>query len=224
MTEKRSLVMKLAEVMKQVKYIEKKGFNSFHRYKYATESDVAEKVREVLAENGVMMIPNVTSQTVREHVNAKGKTEYIATVHMEFNFYDGESGEKITFNMVGEGQDAGDKAVYKAITGAQKYALMKAFMIPTGDDPEADTGTDERNSGNNAPPDVPKPANSKQIGLLKVKVMEFAKIREKTAHDVYQALNITEASLEKLSSKEASGIIQKLDGWINKAKEEQAGA
>ncbi len=145
MTE-RQLVKKLSEVMKEVKYIQKKGFNAFHKYKYATESDVAEKIREVLAERNVMMIPNMTSHTVREHTNAKGKTEYIVTVDMEFKFYDGDTGEEITFNMAGEGQDAGDKAIYKAITGAQKYALMKVFMIPTGDDPEADNGVDERNA------------------------------------------------------------------------------
>ena len=139
--------------MKQVKYIEKKGFNKFHGYKYATESDVAEKVREVLAEQNVMMIPNLLQHTMREHVNAKGKTEYIVAVDMEFKFYDGDSGEEITFRMSGEGQDAGDKGIYKAITGAQKYALMKVFMIPTGDDPEADNGVDERNEAptNNAP-------------------------------------------------------------------------
>jgi hypothetical protein len=147
-TEKKSLVAKLSEVMKEVKYIEKKGYNSFHKYKYATESDVAEKVRESLVERNVIMVPNMVSHDVREHTNAKGKTEYIVTVNMEFKFMDGDNGQEITFNMYGEGQDAGDKAVYKAITGAQKYALMKVFMIPTGDDPEADNSTDERNAGN----------------------------------------------------------------------------
>lgn len=142
----RKLVKKLAEVMKQVKYIQKTGFNDFHRYRYATEADVNEKVREVLADHNVVLIPNVKSHSVREHTNAKGKTEYIVTVGVEFTFYDGDSGETITFMTYGEGQDAGDKGTYKAITGAQKYALMKAFMIPTGDDPESDSGVDRRNA------------------------------------------------------------------------------
>jgi hypothetical protein len=145
-SEERQLVKKLAKVMHEVKYIQKKGFNKFNNYHYATESDVAEKVREVLAENYVMMIPNMTSHSVREHTNRKGFIEYIVTVNMEFRFIDGETGESLVFNMVGEGQDAGDKGTYKAITGAQKYALMKVFMIPTGDDPEADNGVDERNN------------------------------------------------------------------------------
>ncbi|MED1950474.1 ERF family protein [Brevibacillus centrosporus] len=144
----RQLVKKLARVMQDVKYIQKKGYNSFHKYKYATEADVAEKVREILSEQNVIMIPNMTSHSVREHLTSKGNREYIVTVNMEFKFIDGDTGEELIFHMVGEGQDAGDKATYKAITGAQKYALMKAFMIPTGDDPEADEGVDERNTGN----------------------------------------------------------------------------
>lgn len=141
-----NLVTKLAEVMKQVKYIQKTGYNSFHKYKYATEADVNEKVREELAKLNVIMIPSVKSCINRTHLTSSGKTEYIVTVEVEFTFFDGDSEEKITLTSFGEGQDAGDKGVYKAITGAQKYALMKAFMIPTGDDPEADAGVDERNS------------------------------------------------------------------------------
>jgi len=151
MTETKSLVRKLTEVMKEVKHIPKNGWNDFHRYKFATESDVAEKVREALAERCVMMIPDVTRMETREHTNARGKTEYIVTVWMKFTFMDGESGEEIVFNSVGEGQDAGDKGSYKAITGAQKYALLKAFMIPTGDDPEADVDADKRNKGDDKP-------------------------------------------------------------------------
>jgi hypothetical protein len=150
----RKLVSKLAEVMKRVRYIQKTGVNDFHRYKYATEADVNEHVREVLAELNVVMIPNVVSHSVREHTNAKGKTEYIVTVAVDFTFFDGETGETITFRTYGEGQDAGDKGTYKAITGAQKYALMKAFMIPTGDDPEGDNGVDERNNQPEIPPTI----------------------------------------------------------------------
>jgi hypothetical protein len=146
MAEQKKLVQKLAEVMKEVKYIQKRGYNAFHKYKYATEADVAEKVREALAERSIVMIPSLTSHSTREHITSKGNREYITTVVMEFRFIDGETGETITFSMIGEGQDAGDKGPYKAMTGAQKYALMKTFMIPTGDDPEADEDVDKRNN------------------------------------------------------------------------------
>lgn len=146
MSEKKTLASKLVEVMRQVKYIQKTGYNEFNRYKYATEAEVSEKVREVLAEQNVILIPSMKSHSVREHINRKGHVEYIVTVEVEFTFIDGDTGESISYTVYGEGQDPGDKATYKAFTGAQKYALMKAFMIPTGDDPEADNGVDERNS------------------------------------------------------------------------------
>ncbi|MBH0331449.1 hypothetical protein ABH14_16870 [Brevibacillus brevis] len=169
MSEK-TLVKKLAQVMKQVKYIQKRGKNKFHNYTYATESDVSEKIREELAERNVMMIPSVVGHSTREHTNQKGNREYICTVDMQFTFLDGDSGETITFNTIGEGQDAGDKGPYKAITGAQKYALMKAFMIPTGDDPEADEGVDQRNSeaSGSGQPAQPNVNNSKEA-VLKAK-------------------------------------------------------
>ena len=140
-----SLVSKLANVMKEVKYIQKRGYNKFHKYNYATEADVNEKVGEELSKANIIMIPNMVSHDTREHTNRNGNVEYIVTVNMEFRFICGDSGQEITFNMSGSGQDAGDKGIFKAISGAQKYALMKVFMIATGDDPEGDSGVDERN-------------------------------------------------------------------------------
>lgn len=214
MSEK-TLVKKLAKVMKEVKYIKKNGYNKFNHYSYATESDVAEKVREVLAEENVMMLPDVVEHSTREHTNRKGYTEYIATVKVKFTFIDGESGEEISIHSVGEGQDAGDKAVYKAITGAQKYALMKAFMIPTGDDPEGDIGTDERNNDNQSPKsnNAPKPISQKQVGAIKAKALSFANARNQSVDKVYEVLKVND--ITKLSSQQASAVIKQLDAWLN---------
>jgi hypothetical protein len=38
--------------------------------------------------------------------------------------------------VAGQGLDVGDKAPYKAMTGALKYALLQSFLLATGDDPE----------------------------------------------------------------------------------------
>lgn len=209
MSENKNLISKLVEVMKQVKYIEKKGYNEFNRYKYATESDVAEKVREVLADQNVIMLPDIVEHSTREHINRKGNTEYIATVKVKFTFIDGDTGEQLVIHSIGEGQDAGDKAVYKAITGAQKYALMKSFMIPTGDDPEADSGVDERN--NDEP--QPKLLSPKQLGLIKTLVKKIAIAKQKQDEEVYEALKIND--ITKLTSQQASEVIQKLNKWVD---------
>jgi hypothetical protein len=226
MSETKSLVRKLTEVMQKVKHIPKNGYNKFHKYHFATESDVAEKVREELAERCVMMIPDVTKMETREHKNRSGATEYIVTVWMKFTFMDGESGEEIVFNSVGEGQDAGDKGSYKAITGAQKYALLKAFMIPTGDDPEADTDADKRNKGDDKTPsnkpDKPSgnsssgnrtssgngnnPATEKQLKAIDTILKE--KINDKWSYDsLFENLQKqvgTQKELKSFTFKEAS--------------------
>lgn len=211
MSENRTLVKKLAEVMKQVKYIEKKGFNKFNNYKYATESDVAEKVREVLAEQNVIMLPDVIEHSTREHTNRKGNVEYIATVKVKFTFIDGESGEEISIHSAGEGQDTGDKAVYKAITGAQKYALMKAFMIPTGDDPEGDDEADKRNKEEQKT----NKASDKQLNLVNDLIKSISKKHDMTEQQLYQGikkrLNINE-DMENWTSQQASKAIGILQG------------
>jgi hypothetical protein len=213
MTE-RKLVKKLTEVMDQVKYIQKKGFNKFHKYSYATESDVSERVREELAKRVVMMIPNVVESTVREHKNRSNNIEYIVKVRMEFKFIDGETGEELVFHSEGEGQDAGDKGIYKAITGAQKYALMKAFMIPTGDDPEADSGVDERNTKEEM-------ISSEQVGKIKVLAKTLAKHHGLNEQEMYQKILNTSGRVDitQLSKQQANTLITRLEEGNKKIEE-----
>src|SRR5699024_2079991 len=209
MSEKK-LVKKLAKVMDQVKYIEKKGYNKFHKYHYATESDVSEKVREVLAENDVIMLPDVVEHETREHINQRGNKEYIATVTVKFTIIDGETGEQLSIHGIGEGQDAGDKAVYKAITGATKYALMKTFMIPTGDDPEADSGVDERNQSNKNTNTLITP---EQVGTLKTEALKMAKLHDMPLDEVFKKINVT--NIEQLTKQQADTHINNLRKWMS---------
>ena len=207
--EEKTLVKKLAKVMQEVKYIQKTGYNTFHKYKYATEADVNEKVREELAKQNIIMLPSVLGHEMRTHTNRNGATEYITCVDMQFTFIDGDSGESFTINMSGEGQDAGDKGIYKAIAGAQKYALMKAFMIPTGDDPEADEGVDERNHDNKSTPPQkpqqkiqPQPQNGKPAQAVNDAQLKRLYAISK-AHNVPEDVIKAEISkLGKTSSKE----------------------
>lgn len=138
------LVRKIAEVMLEVGPIKKNGHNDFHHYSYARDEDIAEAVRDSFASRMIVVFPDIIDITTREHINKKG---YITTVKVNFTFFDGETGETLSIVGAGEGQDSGDKAVYKAVTGAQKYVLMKVLMLPTKDDPEADSSTDKNNSG-----------------------------------------------------------------------------
>lgn len=139
------LVEKLCEIMATVTYIQKRGKNTHFGYKYATEADVSDAIRKELVKHKVFMLPSQESTTQREIQTKAKNTETITKVRIVYTFLDAESDETLQMTMEGEGQDPGDKGIYKAITGATKYALMKAFLIPTGDDPEGDSGVDERN-------------------------------------------------------------------------------
>ncbi len=153
------LAAKLVKVMQAVGYIPKSGKNLTQNYTYATDAEISDKVREAMAEARVVMLPRVTAHGVRQIATAKGNTLNINTVQMDFTFIDADSGEAFTVSTVGEGMDSGDKGVYKAMTGATKYALLKSFQIPTGDDPEKDNGDDEtRNAPHASAQGAPKPA------------------------------------------------------------------
>lgn len=129
---------KLAEVMAEVGRVPKRGRNEFHKYDYATEADIVDAVRGALSSRSVSLVPSVR-QVIRDGT--------LTTALMAFQFTDGETGETATYEWAGTGDDKGDKGLYKAMTGALKYFLLKTFLLPTGDDPEADTETDKRAAG-----------------------------------------------------------------------------
>ena len=133
---KLSLFGKLSEVMGLVERVPKTGHNKFHGYDYATEADITSAVRSAMASRKLIMVPNVQQSEWSEVVTGAGKKERLCTLTVRFDVHDGESGESLSFVVLGQGQDSGDKATYKAMTGATKYALLKLFLIPTGDDPE----------------------------------------------------------------------------------------
>lgn len=135
--ENKTLFSKLAGVMGAVGHVPKRGRNAFHKYDYVMEADLVDAVRNKLAEVNVVLFTSV------EQVTREGT---LTTIQAKFTFADGDSGETYTVAGAGQGEDKGDKGVYKAITGAVKYMIMKNFLIPTGDDPEADEETDKRAS------------------------------------------------------------------------------
>ena len=123
---------KIIAVMRDVGYVQKAGHNDFQNYKYATEADAIAALRPAMIKHGLCMIPSVESVEQDEWGNTN--------VLMHYRILD-EEGNFLSFRAAGSGNDknskgVGDKGIYKALTGASKYALLKTFMMETGDDPE----------------------------------------------------------------------------------------
>lgn len=130
----KSIHTKLSAILKAVGYIEKTGTNASQGYKYVQAAAVADKIRNEFAERGLTMIPE-NIEVTESGLTPSGK-QALVTLRITWKITDSESGESVTFQSVGSGSDSTDKAVYKAMTGALKYALLLGFLIPTGDDPE----------------------------------------------------------------------------------------
>lgn len=142
------LVTAINEVMREVKYLQKTGHNKFHNYKYASEADMKAALQPAMAKHGLALLPvAIEYSTVEVQKTAKGKEQYRTDMRVKFKMLH-SSGESEIVEVVGCGIDGEDKGAYKAMTGAIKYALHTAFLVPTGEDPEED----ERQPRQDPPP------------------------------------------------------------------------
>jgi hypothetical protein len=131
-----TLPQKLGEVRRRIGYIQKRGYNDRYNYSYVSAADIAGMVGDILAELGVVVIPRLESITYEPFTPGRPDSVRVAHVIMAYAFTDVNTGEEMTARVAGEGLDPGDKAPYKAMTGALKYALLQSFLLATGDDPE----------------------------------------------------------------------------------------
>jgi len=129
---------KIAAVAAAVSRIPKNGRNEFHRYNYATESDITDGLRELLNANGLAFLPPSVISWERDEAADNPKIGPRTRVQVQFALGCADTGETFTTILWGEANDNADKGFYKAYTGAVKYYLMKTFLIATGDDPEQD--------------------------------------------------------------------------------------
>ena len=137
-------------VMSEVDYVQKKGENDFHGYKYATEADVLGRLRPAMVKHGLVLIPSIQQVS---SVDENGNTN--VSIHYTLAHVSGAVWPTPVI-AAGCGNDknkngVGDKGLYKAITGANKYMLFKLFQIETGNaEPEDSEGDRNRQAANDA--------------------------------------------------------------------------
>lgn len=122
-------------------------------YKAVSERDIIDAVKPLELKHGVYSYP--TSRRVLESQVLESENTYGATTSKKTTFYERietvyrfvnidkpeDYIETVTF---AEGVDSQDKGSGKAMTYADKYALMKAYKISTGDDPDQTASEDAR--------------------------------------------------------------------------------
>jgi len=141
-----SLFSKMVKVMEEVGYVPKTGKNREQGYSFASDEEIMGRVQAAFVHQGLAFFSSCEGVEREEaYTTRAGNTMYLFTVKMVYTFADPDTGDYFVVRGVGQGTDPGDKGIYKAITGATKYALLKSLLIPTGDDPEKDNGYSENN-------------------------------------------------------------------------------
>ena len=108
------------------------------KYKAVGEADVLKAIKPLEAEFKIYSYP--IKRTIIESGTIEtenGKKQLFERIEVVYRFVNMEKPEEfIEITSYGDGIDKGDKSVGKAMTYADKYALMKAYKIITGDDPD----------------------------------------------------------------------------------------
>lgn len=181
------ILKKMLAIMTDVDRIEKDGTNDFHKYKYASEKIIKERLHTALVKHGVVFYIVKAEQSV-DTVAIKDKTERLTSTILTYRFCDVESGEYIEGQGIGQGQDPGDKGSYKAITGALKYILTTSFLIPTGDDPEADAETDRASAKATPAKPAPKKADTVTVSPDSDRRSQYARIEIQKGRQIAKTL------------------------------------
>ena len=175
--------------------LKREGVNAFDKYKYFSEAQYKTLFTELFSTFGLEL-----SFTELEYATFDG-TEKQANGRMpkiQFTLTDIDTGFSEDSAITGEGMDKGDKAGYKAYTGALKYYLANTFLVATGDDPETESPAARMNTRKETP------ATAEQLRIIS----EQTKAQPERIANALKYYGVDSA--DKLTVRQASAIIAKL--------------
>lgn len=183
---------RLRKALKEKGILKKGGRNEFDKYTYFSEAQYKELFTELFSENELeLKFTEVEYNTFEgSEKQANGRMP-----KLKFTLFDIETGFYEETEITGEGIDKGDKAGYKAYTGALKYYLANTFMVATGDDAEKDSPDVRMND---------RKASPKQVEIL---------AKAYTGENLAKLLTMNGIErIEELPMRKASELIGKLKG------------
>lgn len=131
-----ALAAAICAVMREVRVIEKTGYNAFHRFKYSSDEDIVAALQPAMARHGLALIPTHMAHEWSESRNIEKEGDRCALA-VTFKLIHAPSGEFEQLMAIGVGCDKADKGIYKALTGARKNLLTQLFLMPRSEDPDA---------------------------------------------------------------------------------------
>ena len=144
--EKQLIFERMAKVMQDIDFIGKDRENVHQHYNFRGIDDVYNALHEKLATNQIFVAPGVITAHHEERTSKGGSVLIYRIITMRYRFYTTD-GSFVEMESIGEGMDSGDKAGNKAMSAAQKYALIQAFLIPTKEDKDSENDSHELKPG-----------------------------------------------------------------------------
>lgn len=198
-----AITSELSAVAKNLKVGEGKS-----SYKAVGEADVLAAVKPLEEKYKVYSYPfsrKILSESIvtikkpyKDEITESNR--FVMRLETTYRFVNIEKPEEfIDIISYGDGIDSGDKAPGKAMTYSDKYALLKAYKIITGDDPDQNP-SEEYNS-----------KSTKDL-LIEFYSVAQSKGRDKSVMDKWVSDN-TGKTPDKLSYSELYGIIEAVRKW-----------
>ena len=166
------------------------------KYKAVGEVDILNAVKPLEVKHGVYSYP-VKREVIesKEMINKYDTVNLFMRVETTYRFVNVDKpDEYIEIISYGDGVDPSDKGCGKAMTYADKYALMKAYKISTGEDPDQ-TASEEH----------------KVVKKVLATPEQIKKLKELfTTERIYAMLNYAKVSdIKELTIEQASEFIKK---------------
>lgn len=183
-----------------------------NQYKAVGEADILSAVKPIEEKFGIYSYPfsrkvidngiiesegvdwNTKQKVIKKQIYLRLETIYrFVNVDIPTEFID--------ITTYGDGMDSQDKAVGKAMTYGDKYALMKAYKITTGDDPDPHASEDMKTPTQKPTPN--KPTSTKQTIQSDVPTSKEITDEEKTEQKLIDKVKLAtlEAELKRTGVK-----------------------
>jgi hypothetical protein len=220
---------KMIDVMRDMEAIGKDRRNTQQGYNFRGIDDVYNLVQPILAKHGVVMSATILADSHEERPSKGGGLLIYRILKIRYSFI-ASDGSFVSTEVIGEGMDSGDKATNKAMSVAQKYALLQTFLIPTEDpkDPENDDPRPTTNAAGQVtkpagqPPAEQKkpetPATEAQVKEIKDAASYLMDLIKKTEADIFATLQLKVKkqfardikAIDELTEPQATWVIKNL--------------
>lgn len=156
----------LAGVMQAVPVVRKEDRNNAQNFNFRGIDAVLNAVGPALRENGVVVLPEVTSSHAEVVEVGRNKTPMKSVLVIVRYRFVGPAGDHLDVTVPGEAMDSGDKAYSKAMSVAFRTALLQTLALPT-DEKDSDQDVYERAPAERAKTERPRTTEAPPADLAR---------------------------------------------------------